>query len=99
MTPRERECLRAIEELTVDDVAPTMQELAERLRLKSKSGVHRLIESLEAQGRVTRGSWGFGRHASRGLRVVGHFDAAAIDRMSHADLLALRAQIDRRLGA
>lgn len=99
MTPREKDCLDAIKALTVDGVAPTVQELANHIGLKSKSGAYRLIESLEAQGLVTRGPILWRNHGARKLAVVGHFDSSALDRMSHADLLALRSQIDRKLAA
>lgn len=99
MTPREKDCLDAIKALTVDGVAPTIQEIADHIGLKSKSGAHRLVESLEAQGLLTRGPILWRNHGARKLAVVGQFDTTSLDRLSHADLLALRTDIDRRLGA
>lgn len=99
MTPREKRCLDAIVDLTVDGVAPTMQEIADHMGLAFKSNIHVMIESLEAQGLIVRGPVLDRHHRARSMRVVGQFDDASINRLSHADLLALRALIDRRLAA
>jgi SOS-response transcriptional repressor LexA len=99
MTPREKQCLDAIADLTIDGVGPTYQEIADRMGLKAKSGAHRLVESLEAQGLISRGPTLWRNHGARKISVVGHFDSATIARMSHSDLLALRSAIDRRLAA
>lgn len=99
MTRREKQCLDAIMALTIDGVGPTLQEIADHIGLKSKSGAHRLIEALHAQGLIDRGPVHMAHHGPRKITVVGAFDRSAIDRMSHADLLALRDQIDRRLAA
>ncbi len=92
MTPRQKAVLDAVRDLTVDGVAPTFQEIADRVRT-SKGGVHRYIEHLEAQGLIIRGE----RRDARTLRVVGHFDDRALANLSHHDLLALRDAIDARL--
>lgn len=94
MTPMQRKMLTAIEELTVDGVCPTYRDLQAHLGMSSLNNVHRLIHVLLEEGHLARTE---GR--ARSLRVVGQFDEAAIERMSHADLLALRGQIDRRLAA
>lgn len=56
MTHRERELLRFIERYIAenDGVAPTFTEMAAAIGLASKSGVLRIILSLERQGRVRR---------------------------------------------
>lgn len=90
MTPRERECLQAIKDLTVDGVPPNYDALAARLGVASKSGVSRMIESLVAQGYLRK------RFAKRnGLTVVDHpviFDQD-LNRMSEADLVALGVRV------
>lgn len=97
MTPRERECLDAIKRLTVHGVGPTYQEIADHIGLASKSGAHRMVESLEAQGLVTRGPRQAAYRAHRNIAAVGDFDAVALDHMAQVELLALRCEIDRRL--
>lgn len=79
MTLKERQCLNLIRALTVDGVAPSYDAIAAGLGLKSKSGVHRLIESLERQGRVVRDP-----RRARSLRIVGKPLDQAV-----ADLIAL----------
>ena len=38
-------------------VSPSFEEMKQELGLKSKSGVHRLIEALEERGRICRGHY------------------------------------------
>lgn len=52
ITARERECLAILQ--MARDVPPSHDELKAALGLHSKSGVHRLITSLERKGRITR---------------------------------------------
>lgn len=52
LTRRQADCLRAIEDLTVDGVGPTYDQLRVRLGIGSKSGIHRLITALRERGRV-----------------------------------------------
>lgn len=55
LTARMRECLSAIEESLCDrGVSPSYEELAEKLGMRAKSGVHRLIGCLEERGMVRR---------------------------------------------
>lgn len=54
LTPRERDCLRAYQELTVDGVGPTYDQLCKRLDVRSKSGISRLMSALEASGAIVR---------------------------------------------
>lgn len=94
MTPRERECLQAIKDLTVDGVPPKYDVLAAHLGIASKSGVSRIVASLEAQGFLRK------RFRKRGgLTVVDHpviFDQD-LNRMSEADLVALGARVQAAL--
>lgn len=50
MTPRQRQCIALIRELTVEGVPPTFEALREAMGLKSKSGVHRIVTSLRERG-------------------------------------------------
>lgn len=54
MTPRQRDLLQAISDLTVDGVSPTYEQLRIRLGIASKSGVSRMVTGLERQGYVRR---------------------------------------------
>ena len=54
MTPRQKDMLDAIRDLTVDGVSPTYEELRLHLGIASKNGVHRMILGLEAQGLIRR---------------------------------------------
>lgn len=90
MTPRERECLQAIKDLTVDGMTPNYDALAAHLGIASKGGVSRMIESLVAQGYLRK------RFRKRGgLTVVDHpviFDQD-LNRMTEADLVALGVRV------
>lgn len=65
MTKRQADCLRAIEELTVDGVSPTYEEIGHRLGVTAKSTVHRMIKGLEKRRLLRRHP-----HCSRALEVV-----------------------------
>jgi len=54
MTPRQRDLLQAIADLTVDGVSPTYEQLRAHIGIASKSGIHRLVKGLERQGYVRR---------------------------------------------
>jgi len=53
MTPRQRDCLQAIREMTVDGIPPTYRQLAERLGLSAVSRVHRLVHGLAERGYIS----------------------------------------------
>jgi SOS-response transcriptional repressor LexA len=55
MTPRQAQCLVFIKARVAETLAPpSFQEIADHLGLRSKSGVSRLIDGLEALGYVRR---------------------------------------------
>lgn len=54
MTPRQKDMLDAIRDLTVDGVSPTYEQLRVHLGIASKSGVNRMIVALERLGHVRR---------------------------------------------
>jgi len=67
LTHLEARVLAAIERhIRSRKVAPTIAELTQDLRLKSKGTVHRYVQSLIAKGRLERQGNGW-----RGLRIVG----------------------------
>lgn len=51
MTPREGDVLQAIRDLTVNGVAPTLEEIGYQINAH-KSGVYRFLVSLRRQGNV-----------------------------------------------
>ena len=66
LTGRQSRLLRFIESrLTEGDVSPSFEEMRLHLGLRSKSGVHRLLEGLRERGFVDRLA-----HRARSLRVV-----------------------------
>lgn len=60
MTPEERRMVDTIKSLTVRDVAPTLQEVADAMGLRSKGTVHRKVHNLVAEGilRMEKGARG-----------------------------------------
>jgi repressor LexA len=55
LTKKQRDLLVFIHErLSKSDVAPSFEEMKEALKLKSKSGIHRLITALEERGYIER---------------------------------------------
>lgn len=55
LTPKQLACFQAIKSYTArNGYAPTYEELADTLGLKSKSGVSRLVLGLEARGKLRR---------------------------------------------
>ncbi|MCW5748923.1 MAG: repressor LexA, partial [Alphaproteobacteria bacterium] len=59
--------------LNEDGVSPSFDEMKEALRLRSKSGIHRLITGLEERGFLRRLA-----HRARALQVVKLPEAAAV---------------------
>lgn len=56
MTPKQRELLTFIVEYQDDSggISPSFQEMADALKLRSKSGVHKLLSGLEQRGCIVR---------------------------------------------
>ena len=55
LTKKQRDLLVFIHErMTKSDVAPSFEEMKDALKLKSKSGIHRLITALEERGYIER---------------------------------------------
>jgi SOS-response transcriptional repressor LexA len=55
LTPRQYELLHFIRSYMADNgIAPSLQEMADHLELRSKSGVHRMITEMEERGVIER---------------------------------------------
>ena len=55
LTRQELRCLRFIRKYYISEsIMPSFQEMADHIEVKSKSGIHRIISSLEANGLITR---------------------------------------------
>ena len=66
LTKKQHQLLVFIRErMTADGIAPSFDEMKEALKLKSKSGIHRLITALEERGFLRRLP-----HRARALEVV-----------------------------
>lgn len=91
LTQRERDCLDAIERLTVDGVAPSYMDLRSALGLVSNSGIHRLIKALELRGHIRRIP-----HRARSIEVV-RTNASDLSAKLTSELLQMRARIDAEL--
>jgi len=66
LTKKQHELLLFINRrLTDTGVSPSFEEMKEALKLKSKSGIHRLISGLEERGFIKRLA-----HRARALEVV-----------------------------
>lgn len=98
MTPMQRKVLDAIQSLTVDGVAPTMEEIRAHCGMTSKNGVHRCVTALEAQGRLKRPKTEK-RAMARAYIVVPEPDItdAVLDAMPRPRLWALLANVQARL--
>src|SRR4029450_10419420 len=83
LTRKHSELLMFINKRLNDDgVSPSFDEMKEALRLKSKSGIHRLITGLEERGFLRR--W---PHRARALQVLKLPDAAAMPAANVTPLL------------
>jgi repressor LexA len=86
LTHKQRDCLSFIQSYTDEHGAsPSFEEMKAGLGLKSKSGVHRLLDALEERGHIRRMPW-----RARAIEVV---TANPLAGVSTADLLA---EIERR---
>ena len=81
LTKKQHQLLVFIRErMNADGIAPSFDEMKEALKLKSKSGIHRLITALEERGFLRRLP-----HRARALEVVKLPDNA-VDRLSERNL-------------
>lgn len=85
MTPHEKQLLEFIRErIDATGIAPTYQEMADHLGLKSKTGALRRVESLISQGHLVRRP-----RANRGIEI----NRAPL---AHVSTAALQAELARR---
>lgn len=88
MTPRQRQLLDYIHGYMADHgYQPTYIEMARALALKSKSGIHRLLNTLHRDGHIERR-----RNARRGISLI---DGSAED-IATASSAALAGELKRR---
>lgn len=87
-TQRQAEMLAAIRRLTVDGVPPSLEALGSAVGLQSRGNVHGLLARMRARGLV---AWEPGR--ARTIRIV-EDTWSGLDRLSTAELTALRIRID-----
>jgi repressor LexA len=84
LTRKQNELLMFINKRLNDEgVSPSFDEMKEALRLKSKSGIHRLITGLEERGFLRRLP-----HRARALQVLKLPDAAAMPAANVTPMLA-----------
>src|SRR5436853_2888297 len=81
LTKKQHQLLLFIRDrMSADGIAPSFDEMKEALKLKSKSGIHRLITALEERGFLRRLP-----HRARALEVVKLPDNAT-ERLSDRNL-------------
>src|SRR5579871_2732063 len=89
LTKKQHQLLVFIRErMAADGVAPSFDEMKEALRLKSKSGIHRLITGLEERGFLRRLP-----HRARALQVLKLPEAAALPAANVTPLLDSRRSL------
>src|SRR6202047_3185603 len=94
LTRKQNELLMFINKRLNDDgVSPSFDEMKEALRLKSKSGIHRLITGLEERGFLRRLP-----HRARALQVLKLPDAAAMPAPNVTPMLARAGFAESREG-
>ena len=94
LTRKQNELLMFINKRLNDDgVSPSFDEMKEALRLKSKSGIHRLITGLEERGFLRRLP-----HRARALQVLKLPDAAAMPAPNVMPMLARSGFAESREG-
>jgi repressor LexA len=94
LTRKQNELLMFINKRLNDDgVSPSFDEMKEALRLKSKSGIHRLITGLEERGFLRRLP-----HRARALQVLKLPDTAAMPAPNVMPMLARPGMAEAREG-
>src|SRR5438128_2338119 len=92
LTRKQNELLMFINKRLNDDgVSPSFDEMKEALRLKSKSGIHRLITGLEERGFLRRLP-----HRARALQVLKLPDTAAMPAPNVMPMLARAGMAESR---
>ena len=94
LTRKQNELLMFINKRLNDDgVSPSFDEMKDALRLKSKSGIHRLITGLEERGFLRRLA-----HRARALQVLKLPDTAAMPAPNVMPMLARAGLAEAREG-
>lgn len=94
LTKLERKVLEVLEDLTIDAVGPSFDEIVKATGVASRGNVHRIVVSLEQKGRIRRLPY-----RSRAIEIIKptKLDRIDLDSLSQADLLSLSMAIDARL--
>lgn len=92
LTPRQRDMLQAIRDLSKDGIPPTYEDLRVHLGLASKNMVWRLIDSLEKRGHLRKRA-----ACARSIELVG--EDTWLDTLPRSELWRLHAAIWARLEA
>lgn len=74
-------------------VSPSFEQMQRALNLKSKSGIHRLIVSLEERGYIERM-----RHRARAIRVVSAPDGQPLRPINADDLIEMVTRLCNQEG-
>ena len=91
MTPNQAKVRDAFIKLQKGDVPPSIREVCAETGMRLQP-VHDAIQVLIDDGFMVQTN-----AAHRKYKAVGFFNDAALDRLSHADLLDLQAKVERRL--
>jgi SOS-response transcriptional repressor LexA len=93
LTTKQAEFKALIVKLTVNDVPPSYQELADASGLAGPPAVNRLLRALKERGHVA-----FEHGRARTLRVI-EPDLPSIEGLTKLQLVRLRGEIDAALAA
>ena len=76
LTKKQKELFDYLSEyITSNNISPSFEEMKEALNLKSKSGIHRLITSLEQRGFIKRL-----KHRARAMEIIKSFSNPAMQK-------------------
>lgn len=96
LTPKMAECLEVVARLTVDNVPPTYDQIAQAMNISSKSGVLRMLTELKERGYV---DWHPDRW--RSLYIVGAnadaYTPAALHALTDAQLRDLANRVEAEI--
>ena len=95
LTIMQARALDAIRAGTIGGVSPSYAEIADRLGLATRSGVHRLVTQLEGRGKIRRRP-----NSARSLEIVGEetFVPLTIQRLRAMPLKFLTEEIGHAAG-
>ena len=78
LTRKQKELFDYLKEyISSNEISPSFEEMKDALNLKSKSGIHRLITSLEQRGFIKRL-----KHKARAMEIIKSLNNNFIDNLS-----------------